>query len=124
MQRKGRQLQLTIAIRKALLPDLVIICSNTVQLVILPYGIPYHDGTDLHTTLSSHALRVYTVVCCVQEGKTWVSLPCMGNRRVALAEDDEIIFSHPGFCANQESGRKSPNKPTPRIHVKADSAKD
>jgi uncharacterized protein (DUF169 family) len=79
-------------------PDLVIIYSNSLQLTILLHGIAYNNGRDIPTTLSRTAACVYSVVCPLREHRCWVSIPCMGDRRRAMAGDDEMIFSLP---ANQ-----------------------
>jgi uncharacterized protein (DUF169 family) len=76
-------------------PDLVVIYSNTLQLTIFLHAIGYRDGDDLSTKLSRSAACVYSVVCPLRENKCWVSIPCMGDRRRAMAADDEIILSIP-----------------------------
>jgi uncharacterized protein (DUF169 family) len=98
-------------------PDVTIIYSNTYQLTILLYGMAYRYGADLPTTLSPHADCVYSVVCPLQQHKCWVTLPCVGDRRWAMAGDDEVIFSVPANEMNdlmeglryvRKAGRKVP----------------
>jgi uncharacterized protein (DUF169 family) len=74
-------------------PDMVMIYCNSTQLGLLLLGKEYQDGHDLKCNLSSHAACVYSVVP-IMEGKDYqVSVPCRGDRYIALAGDDEIIFS-------------------------------
>lgn len=74
-------------------PDLVMIYCNSTQLGLLLLGKEYQDGHDLKCNLSSHAACVYSVVPVI-EGKDYqVSVPCRGDRYIALAGDDEIVFS-------------------------------
>jgi len=55
----------------------------------------YADGKDLNCQLSGHAACVYAVVPSILSKECHFSVPCMGDRRLAFAQDDEIIFSMP-----------------------------
>lgn len=75
------------------MPDVIIMHVNgmmTSQLIIVRNWI---DGKDLHCQLSGHAACVYAVVLPLQKRECTVSIPCQGDRRLAFAQDDEIIFS-------------------------------
>ncbi len=76
-------------------PDLVILYCNSAQLSLLLLGREYKDGHDLQCRLSSHAACVYAMVPVIKSGKCQVTVPCRGDRYLALAGDDEIIFSVP-----------------------------
>ncbi len=75
------------------MPDVIIMHVNgmmTSQLIIVRNWI---DGKDLNCQLSGHAVCVYGVVPPIQKGECTVAIPCKGDRRLASAQDDEIIFS-------------------------------
>ena len=74
-------------------PDMVMIYCNSAQLGLLLLGKEYQDGHDLKCNLSSHAACVYSVVPILEGNDYQVSVPCRGDRYIALAGDDEIIFS-------------------------------
>lgn len=99
------------------IPDVVIIYCNSAQLTLLLLAVAYKDGLDIVSQLSGHAACVYAVVPPITRGKCWVSTPCMGDRRRAMAGDDEMIFSFPlnltedilsGLKHIGEGGRKIP----------------
>ena len=79
----------------AFLPDLVMIYCNSEQLSLLLLGRECKDGHDLKCSLSSHAACVYSVVTVMKSGACQVAIPCRGDRYMALAGDDEFIFSIP-----------------------------
>jgi len=76
-------------------PDLAILYCNSAQLSLLLLGKEYKDGHDLKCSLSSHAACVYSVVPVIKSGECRVAIPCRGDRYIALAGDDEIIFTVP-----------------------------
>ena len=76
-------------------PDLVVIYCNSVQLMTLLSGIRYKEGHQVTTTLSPGSACVYSTVPVIQDGKCQVAVPCGGDRRWAIAQDDEIVFSVP-----------------------------
>lgn len=63
---------------------------QTSQLLIVKNWI---DGRDIHTQLSGHAVCNYAVVPPLLSGECTVAIPCKGDRRLAMAQDDEIMFS-------------------------------
>ncbi len=98
-------------------PDVIVIYADTARLTILLLGAAWADGRDVPCRVSGHAACVYAVVPPLQEGYWWVSLPCMGDRGVAAAGDDEIIFSLPAAKAGdllaglrhlEKAGRRIP----------------
>ena len=60
------------------------------QLLIVKNWI---DGRDVHSQLSGHAVCNYAVVPPLLSGECTVAIPCKGDRRLAMAQDDEIMFS-------------------------------
>lgn len=76
-------------------PDIVIIYCNSLQLLRLLLAIAYKDGRDITSRLSGHAACVYSVVPSITTCNCWVSIPCRGDRRIAGAQDNEIIFTIP-----------------------------
>ena len=76
-------------------PDLVIIYCNSAQLRSLLSGMRYKDGCRVTTTLEPGGACVQSTVPVIQSGECKVTVPCMGDRRLALAQDDEMIFSVP-----------------------------
>jgi len=76
-------------------PDVVLLYCNSEQLSLLLLGREFEDGHDLKCSLSSHAACVYSIVPSIKTGECYIAIPCRGDRYVALARDDEIIFSIP-----------------------------
>ena len=76
-------------------PDLVIIYCNSAQLRSLLSGMRYKEGYRVTTTLEPGGACVQCTVPVIQTGECQVTVPCMGDRRLALAQDDEMIFSVP-----------------------------
>ena len=76
-------------------PDVVILYCNPAQLTILLLGREYRDGYNLKCALSGHAACVYSIVPSIQNGKCQVAIPCRGDRWLAMAADDELIFAVP-----------------------------
>jgi len=77
------------------MPDLIIMHVNgmmTSQLMIVKNWI---DGKDVNCQISGHAVCVYSVVPALLKGDCHVAVPCKGDRRLAGAQDDEIMFSIP-----------------------------
>ena len=60
------------------------------QLLIVKNWI---DGRDVHSQLSGHAVCNYAVVPPLLNGECTGAIPCKGDRRLAMAQDDEIMFS-------------------------------
>ena len=77
-------------------PDLVIIYCNPAQLRFLLAGMRYKNGYQVTTTLEPGGACVNATVPVLLNGECKVTVPCMGDCRLALAQDDEMIFSVPG----------------------------
>ena len=76
-------------------PDVVMLYCNSAQLSLLLLGRECKDGFNLKCSLSSHAACVYAVVPAIQSGECQVAVPCRGDRYMALAGNDEMIFTVP-----------------------------
>ena len=77
------------------IPDVIVMHVNgmmTSQLLIVQCWI---DGMDLNCQLSGHAACVYATVPPILKKQCNVAIPCKGDRRLAAAQDDEILFSLP-----------------------------
>lgn len=75
------------------MPDAIVMHVNgmmTSQLLIVKNWI---DGRDIHAQLSGHAACVYSIVPAIQRRECQVAIPCKGDRRLAFAQDDEILFT-------------------------------
>jgi uncharacterized protein (DUF169 family) len=76
-------------------PDVIVIYCDSEQLSMLLLAAEYKEGHDLPIHISSHAACVYAVVPSMKSGKCNVSVPCRGDHYVAMAADNEMIFSMP-----------------------------
>ena len=76
-------------------PDLVMLYGNSAQLSLFLLGREYKDGRDITCRLCSHAACVYAVVPTIQHGECQVAIPCRGEHYMAVAQDDEMIFTVP-----------------------------
>jgi uncharacterized protein (DUF169 family) len=77
------------------IPDVIAMHVNgmmTSQLLIVKTWI---DGKDVRSQLSGHAACVYATVPAFLTKECQVSIPCKGDRRLAAAQDDEILFTIP-----------------------------
>jgi len=76
-------------------PDLVIIYCNSAQLRSLLSGMKYKEGYQVTSTLEPGGACVQSTVPVIESGECQVTVPCSGDRRWAMAQDDEMIFSIP-----------------------------
>jgi len=75
------------------MPDVILMHVNgmmTSQLTIVKNWI---DGKDIYTQLSGHAVCVYAVVPSIKNNQCNIAIPCKGDRRLAAAQDDEILYT-------------------------------
>ncbi len=75
------------------MPDIVVMHVTglqTSQLLIIKNWI---DGKDIHAQLSGHAACVYAMVPALLKHECTVAIPCKGDRRLASAQDDEILVT-------------------------------
>jgi uncharacterized protein (DUF169 family) len=74
-------------------PDVVVMHvtgSQASQLLIIKNWI---DGKDIYAQLSGHAACVYCTVPALLKHECTVAIPCKGDRRLAFAQDDEILVT-------------------------------
>ena len=76
-------------------PDLIIIYCNPTQLTQIMVAINWIDGNDINCRISGHAGCVYSIIPTIQNHQYQITVPCLGDRAVALAQNNEIIFSSP-----------------------------
>jgi len=100
-------------------PDVVMIYCDPAQLTQIMIAVNWIDGNDVSSVLSGHSACVYAVVPVVLNRQFQVSVPCIGDRKRAMAQDDELIFSMPkervkdlleGLRALESSGGMFPIK--------------
>lgn len=100
--------------------DLFIIYPDGSQLTQLLIAKNWIDGGDIRSTLSGHAACVYTIVPVLKEKQFQIAVPCRGDRMIAHASDEEIIFSGPsaflgelvaGLSHLKDNGRGLPFQP-------------
>lgn len=75
------------------MPDVIVMHVNSMQASQLLILRNWFDGKDLHCQLSGHAVCVYAVVPPILTNECTVAIPCRGDRRLAFAQDDELVFS-------------------------------
>lgn len=76
-------------------PEMVILYCDPAQLTQIMIAVNWIDGNDVTCVLSGHSACVYAVVPVIENGQFQVSVPCIGDRKRALAQDTELIFSMP-----------------------------
>jgi len=76
-------------------PDVIMLYADSEQLSLLLLAREHKDGHDLSLHLSSHAACVYGMVPSMKSGECSVAVPCRGDRYIAMAGNDEMIFSMP-----------------------------
>lgn len=75
------------------MPDVVVMHvtgSQASQLLIIKNWV---DGKDIYAQLSGHAACVYCTVPALLKHECTVAIPCKGDRRLAFAQDDEILVT-------------------------------
>ena len=77
-------------------PDMVIIYCDSAQLRSLLAGLKYKQGELVTSTMEPASACVQAMVPVLKSGRCQVAVPCGGDRRWALAQDDEMIFTVPG----------------------------
>lgn len=76
-------------------PDLSVIYCNSAQLRCLLVAMKYKTGYLVTSTLEPGGACVQCTVPVLQSGDCKVTVPCGGDRKRALAQEDELIFSVP-----------------------------
>jgi len=76
-------------------PDLVMLYCIPEQLTELMTVVNWIDGKDIYPVLSGHSACVYSIVPVIHNGTFHVTVPCLGDRKRAMAQNNEMIFSFP-----------------------------
>jgi len=76
-------------------PDLLVVYCNSAQLRCLLTGMKYRMGYLVTSRLDPGGACVHCTVPVLKSGECHVTVPCGGDRRRGLAQDDEMIFSLP-----------------------------
>jgi uncharacterized protein (DUF169 family) len=76
-------------------PDLFVVYCDPEQLTHILIAQNAIDGRDVECALAGHAACVYTVVPVLEKNRPAVACPCRGDRRNAMTQSNEIIFSAP-----------------------------
>jgi uncharacterized protein (DUF169 family) len=76
-------------------PDLVVLYCTPAQLSLLLMAVEWKDGLGITSSMSCDAACAYAVVHVIKNAQYHVASPCLGDRRTALAQDDELIFTAP-----------------------------
>jgi len=82
-------------------PDVVILYCDSTQLKVMLSAAAWKNGHELTCTVSGKGACVYAVVPVVQYQRCQVTAPCRGDKRFAMSQDDEMIFSFP-WAKNEE----------------------
>ncbi len=76
-------------------PDLLIIYCDPAQLTNILMAVNWIDGNDVTSVLSGHAACVYAIVPAFKNRTFSVAIPCIGDRKRAAAQENELIFAVP-----------------------------
>jgi len=76
-------------------PDLSVIYCDSAQMRCLLTGLKYKKGEMVTSTLDPGGACVQSTVPVLRSEACQVTIPCGGDRKRALAHDDELIFSVP-----------------------------
>lgn len=76
-------------------PDLFVVYCEPAQLTQILIAKNAIDGEDINCKMSGHDACVYAVVPVLKEKQCMVASPCRGDRRNAMTQNNEIIFSSP-----------------------------
>jgi uncharacterized protein (DUF169 family) len=76
-------------------PDMVIVYCDSAQLRSLLAGLKYKQGELVTSTMEPASACVQAMVPALKSGRCQIAVPCAGDRRWALAQDDEMIFTVP-----------------------------
>jgi len=77
------------------IPEIIVMHVNGLMATMLTIIKNWIDGKDINCQISGHAACVYAIVPSILKGECNVAFPCKGDRRLAFAQDDEIIFTLP-----------------------------
>ncbi len=76
-------------------PDVVLMYCDPAQLTHLLISVNWIDGSDVYSQLSGHSACVYSVVPAMLKHDFYISVPCIGDRKHGVAQENEMIFTFP-----------------------------
>jgi uncharacterized protein (DUF169 family) len=76
-------------------PDIVVLYVDASALTHLLIAVNWIDGNDATCVLGGHSACVYAIVPTMKNDQFQVAVPCIGDRKRAVAQEDELIFSFP-----------------------------
>jgi uncharacterized protein (DUF169 family) len=74
-------------------PDLIMMHVDGRMSTYLMIVRNYIDGKDITCKISGHAACVYAIVPPMLNRECHIAIPCKGDRIIAFAQDNEIIFT-------------------------------
>lgn len=98
-------------------PDVVLVYCNTLQATMLGMGARHKDGEPLRPMVSARFACADAIVQTALTNRCQLALPCGGERRLAGAQSDEVIFAVPfGSLADVVVGLDSVFSQTGTLH--------
>jgi len=93
-------------------PDLLVLYVNTAQAMRFVQAFLYHQGGEFTMRSSGDAgVCARGVVQVYRDGEPVIEIPCLGDRRFALAQDHELIVGIPaGWFARVAEGLQATHK--------------
>jgi len=76
-------------------PDIIVLYVDASALTHLLIAVNWIDGNDATCVLGGHSACVYTIVPTIKNNQFQIAVPCIGDRKRAVAQEDEMIFSFP-----------------------------
>ena len=76
-------------------PDVILMYCDPAQLTHLLISVNWIDGRDVVSQMSGHSACVYSIVPAILSRDFYISVPCIGDRKHGVAQDNEMIFSFP-----------------------------
>jgi uncharacterized protein (DUF169 family) len=80
--------------RASFIPDLILVYCNSAQITQLVSAVAYSSGQPIASTIGGGAC-IRSVVPAIKSREFQISVPCGGDRRWGLTQDDDMIFSIP-----------------------------
>ncbi len=101
-------------------PDVVLTYCNGAQATRLAQAAIYKEGKNMEASLAGTGACAFAIVLPVQTGKCQLVLPCLGDRRYGLTQDDEIAFATPAARLEEVAiGLESTHKAGVALPVRA-----
>lgn len=83
-------------------PDLVVMCGNTAQVIRVVQAYLYKRGGRVgFTTGGEYSLCADSIADAYNRHDISVAIPCFGDRKTALAQDEELTVTFPASQAQE-----------------------